>query len=281
MRIQKTKFSKAELKISFKLPTNSVQIIYDFAAEPILSPPLTFSVRSIFSRDSILFKPGAGYNFIYEVGNVHPSFDLHKFNADTLHLANQSAKLSKLTLRLNELEKLGFNVKFHSIQSENLRLNLELIDSRLPELLGYLIYYKFKNGVSSLKDLLQALKNNNPLSFDLSKGHPFYEVKIKAFLTECALGMTPETVWTSIYDATGGIIIVKETGELVCYHIYNRNEFQDYLVNNTKLEQPSTSEDDLNPGFAKTVKAKPYKYGWVYEDKGQLFIKLNLQIRFK
>lgn len=92
--------------------------------------------------------------------------------------------------------------------------------------------------------------------------------------------MTPETVWTGKYDATGGIIIVKENGDLVCYHIYNKTEFQDYLINNTKLEQASTSEDDNNPGFSKILKPKPYKFGWVYEETGELFIKLNLQIRF-
>jgi len=246
-----------------------------------LQPMLGFSIKSMIGKDSTLFNAGAGTNFIFRIGNVGQGFDLQKFNTDTLNLAKQSSKLSKLTLRLNELERLGFDVKLHAIQSDNLKLNLEIIDSKLPELLGYLVYYKFKNGVSSLKELLLILKKNNPLQFNLSKGHPFYDVKLKAFLTEIALGMTAETVWTGMYDATGGIIIVKETGEIVCYHIYNRNEFQEYLLDNTKLEQPSTSEDDFNPGHAKAVKPKPYKYGWVYEDNGDLLIKLNLQIRFK
>lgn len=108
-----------------------------------------------------------------------------------------------------------------------------------------------------IKELLTEINLQNPIGFDVSKGHPFYEYKIKNFLTENALGMTPETVWTGKYDATGGIIIVKVNGDLVCYHIYNKNEFQDYLINNTKFEQASTSEDDKNPGFAKTLKPKP------------------------
>lgn len=129
---------------------------------------------------------------------------------------------------------------------------------------------------------MKEIKTQNPLAFDVSKGHPFYEYKIKKFLTESALGMTPETVWTGKYDATGGIIIVKDNGDLVCYHICNKNEFEDYLVNHTKLEQAETSEDDMNPGFAKNTKSKPkpYKYGWIYEENGELFLKLNLQIRF-
>ena len=139
---------------------------------------------------------------------------------------------------------------------------------------------KYKTVKTKITELLTEINLQNPIGFDVSKGHPFYEYKIKNFLTENALGMTPETVWTGKYDATGGIIIVKENGDLVCYHIYNKNEFQDYLINNTKFEQASTSEDDNNPGFAKTLKPKPYKFGWVYDDNGDLFIKLNLQIRF-
>jgi len=77
--------------------------------------------------------------------------------------------------------------------------------------------------------------------------------------------MTPSGIWIGKYDATGGIIIVKEDGDLVCYHIYNRNEFQDYLLNNTRFEQASTSR---------------YKFGSLYKENGKIYLKLNLQIRF-
>ena len=252
-----------------------------------LKPMLGFSIKSMIGGDSTLFNSAAGTNFIFKISNPSgAAINLNEFNKATLHLAQESVKskttsrISKITLRLNELEKLNFNINFQKIQSDNLQLNLTLIDSQLPEILAFLVYTKYKKGKSKLIDLLHEINFANPLGFDLSKGHPFYEYKIKNFLTENALGMTPETVWTGIYDATGGIIIVKESGELVCYHIYNKNEFQDYLIHNTKLEQASTSEDDNNPGFSKTIKSKPYKYGWVYEENGELFIKLNLQIRF-
>lgn len=77
--------------------------------------------------------------------------------------------------------------------------------------------------------------------------------------------MTPAKAWTGRYNATGGIIIVKEDGELVCYHIYNKNEFEDYLVKNTRFEQASTTR---------------YNFGKLYKEKESILIKLNLQIRF-
>ena len=245
-----------------------------------MEPTLGFSIKSMIGKDSTLFNPAAGTNFIFKISKpIGLTLDYKKINADALQLS-QGNKNSKIAFRINKLESLNCKVEFHKIQSDNLQLNLKLIDSQLPEILAYLIYSKFKNGKSKLIDLIKEIKTQNPLAFDISKGHPFYEYKIKNFLTESALGMTPETVWTGKYDATGGIIIVKDNGDLVCYHIYNKNEFENYLVNHTKLEQASTSEDDMNPGFARITKSKPYKFGWIYEENGELFLKLNLQIRF-
>ncbi len=100
-------------------------------------------------------------------------------------------------------------------------------------------------------------------------------------LYDYALGMTPEVVWKGEYNANGGIIIVKDNSDVICYHIYDKNLFQEYLVNHTKFEQPSTGEDEKNPGNARNdTGGKKYFYGWLYEHGGKLFIKLNLQIRF-
>jgi hypothetical protein len=244
------------------------------------TPILGFSIKSMLGGDSTLFNPAAGTNFIFKISPPQGSaFDYKKFNIDTLD-NSKLVQVSKIAVRLSHLEMLKFDITFLKIQSNNLQLNLELIDSQLPKILAYLFYTKYRTGKSKLTELLREINLTNPLGFDISKGHPFYEYKIKNFLTDNALGMTPETVWSGKYDATGGIIIVKDDGELVCYHIYNKNEFQDYLINNTKFEQASTSEDDSNPGNSKPLKSKPYKFGWVYEENGELFIKLNLQIRF-
>ena len=95
--------------------------------------------------------------------------------------------------------------------------------------------------------------------------HPFYEYKFKKFLAECALGMLPSKVWDGTADATGGYIIVREDGEILCYHLFNRNEFETYLINNTKFETASTSR---------------HEFGSIYKDNGKYYIKLNLQVRF-
>ena len=68
-----------------------------------------------------------------------------------------------------------------------------------------------------------------------------------------------------LFGPTGGYIIVREDGEVLCYHLFNRNEFENYLISNTKFETASTSRHD---------------FGYIYEDNGRYFLKLNLQIRF-
>ncbi len=78
--------------------------------------------------------------------------------------------------------------------------------------------------------------------------------------------MMPSKVWAGEYDATGGYLIVKADGEILCYHIYNKSEFENYLIANTKLE---------------TASASKHKFGEIYEENNELFFKLNLQIRFK
>ena len=222
-----------------------------------MNPLLGFSIKSMLGGNSTLFNPGNTTNFIYEV------IGGSNLNIDEINSIDDKPKIVN---RIDEIQSKGHRLKFRNIQSDTLKLNLQLIDSDLPELLSELLLINYSNrGLTTVSSALDELVRANPLKFDLSFGHPFYEYKIKNFLTDSALGMTPSTIWTGRYDATGGILIVKQDGDLVCYHIYNRNEFQDYLLNNTKFEQASTSR---------------YQFGFLYKENNKVYLKLNLQIRF-
>lgn len=72
--------------------------------------------------------------------------------------------------------------------------------------------------------------------------------------------------WDGLDEANGGYIIVKADGEVLAYHIYNRNFFEQYLLDNTICERASTGR---------------HEYMSLYEEDGQMYIKLNLQVRFK
>lgn len=242
---------------------------------------LGFSIKSMIGKASTLFNPGAGTNFIFKITNKQlSSIDINKFNTETYRSG------SKIKDRIDRLEKDGYRFEFVSIQSKILELNLKLIDGDLPKILAYMLKYKFSLKKSKITDLIDILNQNNPLKYDLQHNHPFYKYKIVKFLYDVALGMTPETIWNGEINANGGIIVVKNNGEVLAYHTYYKNKFEEYLLNNTKLEQPSTSEDKNNPGTPETKEKYPnknikkYQYGWLYEENGNLLFKLNLQVRF-
>ena len=207
---------------------------------------------------SALLRPGKPTNFTYDIQN----FNLRKPAIDKI---NAIATKSKIKDRLQEIEKLGGKLKFVTLEQNIFKNNLVLIDSLLPDILSEIVYSFYTTKNTTIKDLVNDISKRNPLKYDTQFSHSFYEYKIKRFLTDVALGMTPAKVWTGQYDATGGYLVVKETGEVLCYHIYNKNHFEDYLYNNTKLETASSTR---------------HEFGKIYQVTNKLFFKLNLQIRF-
>ena len=76
--------------------------------------------------------------------------------------------------------------------------------------------------------------------------------------------MMPSKKWDGKDEANGGYVIVKQNGDVVAYHIYNRDAFETYLLNNTRLERASTSRHD---------------FATIYEDgSGKKLINLNLHL---
>lgn len=250
------------------------------------SPTLGFSIKSMLGQKSTLFNPGPGTNFVFKVTHPDPiDFDIDEFNRITYE------SKPKIKTRIDKLEEDGFQFDFIRVESQILELNLKLIDGDLPKILAYMLKYKFSKEKSKVLDLLELLKKENPLQYELGHGHPFYEYKIIKFLYDAALGMTPEAVWNGDIHANGGIIVVKNNGDVLAYHTYYKHKFEEYLLNNTMLEQASTSEDENCPGYPETKanyphkNIKEYKYGWLYtmkneNEENEFYFRLNLQVRF-
>lgn len=242
-----------------------------------MAQELGFSIKSFIGANSTLFNAGTGTNFIYRV--IPPNgtiIDCDTFNTETYC---DSGKIAKRFAKLkNELK---CQIVFEGVQSKCLDQNLKTIDYSLPLLLSQLLQIRFLNNTTDIKSCTKILTELNPLGFDTKTHGPVYEYKVKRFLQDCAMGMTPETPWLGLYDATGGQIIVKEDGEIVCYHIYELNRFMEYLFNSTRFESPSTSEDENHPGYPRANAKKTFFYGWLYQEGNEYRIKLNLQVRFK
>ncbi|SFB40067.1 HpaII family restriction endonuclease [Algoriphagus aquimarinus] len=239
---------------------------------------LGFSIKSLLGGDSTLFNTGVGNNFIFSTEHDLEE-TIEDFNTRTY---KPEGRMSKLTFRLQELERLGCEMKFEKIQSNQLWKNLKMIDGDLPEIIGWSLYYRWVFRESSLTKILAILEEIDPMNFygGEASEQKLYEYKLKRFLTEAAMGMTSEKPWLGEYDSFGGVIIAKKDGDIVCFHIYDFNLFRNYLLNNTKFEQPSTGEDAELPGRPR-ASGKNYNYGWVYREDDLLKIKINLQIRFR
>jgi hypothetical protein len=144
--------------------------------------------------------------------------------------------------------------------------NLCLIDSRMPEIVGEMLKLHYVENISKISEQVQIFRERNPLNYNGSGDYPYYEYKIKKLLVSYALGMQSGTPWNGIEHADGGYTIVRQDGEVLCYNLYNRNDFEDYLIRHTKLETPSTTRNACLKVF-KTV-------------DGRYLVNFNLQIRF-
>lgn len=220
-------------------------------------PTLGFSIKSKLGSASTLINSSGATNLIYKLSTQLSSNQINEINAiDTS---------SKIRDRLVALEANGIQLEYLDMQSANFKRNLTMIDSNFPIIISEMLKTFYRGEANRISEIVERLKLLNPCNYDLSNNHPYYEYKVKNFLTDCALGMTPSSTWTGEYDATGGYIVVKEDGDILCYHIYNRNQFQEYLYNNTKLETASSGRH----GFAS-----------IYTENSQQLFKLNFQVRF-
>lgn len=249
-------FRCVSLKASSSVKSDIRIVIHDLRTGTM--PELGFSIKSQLGGASTLLNAGRTTNFIYEVSG-------EALTAASVSAINAVDGKSKIRDRLEAILRAGGRLRFNRTESPVFGNNLVLIDSALPAILAEIVFLFFTGGGSKLSDLVSAVSQKNPAGYDMSNGHPFYEYKIKRFLTDIALGMMPSRVWSGELDATGGYLVVKESGDVLCYHIYNRNEFESYLLKNTKLETASSSR---------------HGFGSLYEEGGVFFINLNLQIRF-
>jgi len=153
-------------------------------------------------------------------------------------------------------------LEYVTMSNDTFQTNLMMIDSQMPLIVAEMIKGYYLGWGKEIAALTEYIKKINPLK---SKSAHFYEYKIQELLRAVAFGMQPAKLWKGDYETHGGYIIVKQNGELACYHTYDRDSFGKFLYQNTRLETPSTSR---------------HQFGEIFFQNGIKHIKLNLQIRF-
>jgi type II restriction enzyme len=242
-----------KVKASNAKKADLVAIIYDTISKTM--PMLGFSIKSMVGGASTLLNPGQTTNFIYEI---------REFNGDIAKV-NAIQTNAQIRDRVSKITEQGGVFKYIGVSNEQFEFNMKMIDTALPEFIAQMLLDFFSNTHRTVADLTKELSENEDMKQKFGLSLTNYEYKIKNFLDAIALGMVPSKPWDGFSKAQGGYIVVKENGDVVCYHLYNRDEFRSYLYENTKFDAPSTTR---------------YGYGELYEENGKLFFKLNLQIRF-
>lgn len=215
------------------------------------TPTLGFSIKSKLGSPSTLLNASLATNISYQL--------LPLLNPEVISRCNQVKSFRE---KIALLADAGGRLTYREVPDRCFRNNLLLVDSLLPDILAEALLIYYSGQASKMSDIMALLRSKNPLNFDLEQ-HDFYTYKMKKFLVEIALGMTPKTPWDGKYTASGGYIIVKKEGDLVGYHFYDRNLLEEYLLMNTSFDTPSTTR---------------HKFGFI-DESGSL--SLNVQIRFR
>ena len=215
-------------------------------------PVCGFSIKSELGSPPTLLNASGATNFVYEILGIS--------DQDMLRI-NSISTDTKILDRISAITQCG-RLRFKGAQNKAFSNNLMFIDSYMEEIIGAMLLDYYQNEASDCKSLIALIESENPLGYPREG---LYTYKFKKFLCSVALGMMPSKEWDGQDEANGGYVIVKEDGEVLAYHLYNRGAFETYLLNNTKLERGSTTKH----GFAS-----------IFKEDDRYYINLNLQIRF-
>lgn len=210
-----------------------------------------FSIKSQIGGLSTLLNASRSTNFIYEVVN---------FEGD-IEAINNLTNPAQVMKRIQAVKSAGGSFVYKDTYSQSFKQNLRLTDSLLPETLAYMVLDYFSTTrISKISDIAERITPNLP--FETTELE--VSTKIKAFLSNIALGMVPTVAWDGSAIG-GGCIFIRHDGNLVCFTLYDMDRFNNYLFNNTKFDTASTTR---------------HKFGKIYRGEGgRLYFELNTDIR--
>lgn len=212
-----------------------------------------FSIKSYIGNAPTLLNASGATNFIYDVTGL---------NAAQIEKINAINTRDKIIDRIREINNQGGSLTFRHTENNVFQGNLMMIDTMMDVILATILQYHYESNETSCSKCIDYIEELNPFNYP-RKG--MYQYKFKKFLAAKALGMDPSKPWNGINDANGGYIVVKSDGEVVAYHLYNRDQFEQYLYENTRFERASTSR---------------HHYATIETIGNKSYMALNMQIRF-
>lgn len=211
---------------------------------------LKYSIKSQLGSPATILNSSSKTNIKYQVTG------LNECQVESINLINSSHKLID---RLAKIKELGGKIKFDSIVDKTFEDNLKMIDTFMPNIIGDVCLRAYG---SDNKNLLELFKTSHLIDNEI-----LARKKLADLLKGFSFDIKPGTLWSGNYDVNGGIIIVARDGEVyVLDLIYHLKEVENYLIENTKLDSPSSTR---------------YKMLKLYIENGKIYFTLNLQIRYR
>lgn len=254
-----------------------------------------FSIKSHLGSASTLFNSSMASNFLYEIVGCDDK-EMYQINGN--YISSEIGMFEYIRNNPNlSLEFKGTSEKFNE--------NLDLIESKMPEMLSYAILtqigYYDRAASSKTKDIIKNVAQRNPLG--VRRPEIWYEVKMRDFLYAAFSGLTASESWDGRRKLSGGYIDVDKNGEMLYYRAVSDDVFSTFLYEHTFFDRPSRgvnkdkakviaqafldgreiTEEEIIIVTTKNGKPKPKKGDWGYifkGDNGRYYITVNFQIRF-
>ena len=229
------------------------------------TPKLGFSIKSELGNPPTLLNATALTNFKYRLSKNLPENRVKQINS----MVDKKGH-ADIQGRVNAIIESGISLEFLTInpnkKGEHVFLeNLFAVDGFMPQILAYLLVMSYTENTKKLDELTDKLSDENPLKFPMQTNKKSYEIKVKRFVSDVALGLLPSQPWDATHQAAG-ILVVTESGNIDCYHIIYRASLDEYLYHDLKFETASASRH----GFGKID----------IDEEGNQYFTLNLQLRF-
>lgn len=211
---------------------------------------LKYSIKSQMGSPATILNASRKTNIKYKISGLdHGSIDvINSIDTD-----------QKLIDRLKKIAEMGGRISFECIVDNVFEQNLKMIDITMPNIIADVCLRAY---TSENKNLIELFNSS-----ELIDNQVIARKKLADLLKGFSFDIKPGTLWNGDYDVNGGIMIISRNGELfVLDLVYHENEVENYLIKNTKLDSPST---------------KRYKMLELFEENGNIYFTLNLQIRFK
>ncbi len=214
-------------------------------------PQIGFSIKSYIGSNPTLLNASGATRVQYRLSR--------NLSVNELQYVNHIEGRTKIKDRVQFIRDEGISLVFDKMLNSTFYRNLQMIDTRMPEFLGYLFLNSYFVNGKSIPDVVDLYCN------EYNEDKEIISHKVKDLLVAVALGMEPNTKWNGLEDANGGYIVVKDDGEVLCYHIYDRNKLREYLYRSTKFDSPSSKRTGA---------------GLVTEEAENQIFSLTIQIRF-